>query len=239
MNKVMKKLLFVMVLIYLFSLTKSAKTSDLIRKVISNIVKAIPQFKEELLDSSKRADVINKIVLSGFTNFKQTADLELFKGVDDRNLDGFLKYLKSLISLPDEYEKYFVENLSMILFSDFNEIVIFRVLFSVDKGGDCKYICVMGQRNEDGNTDWLVGDVKADFTLAPDILVIEKSTSGDLGLYKSYVKRPIRVPKSLSEDQLSVLFKFFEICVFERFAELLKIDSLNERNSNMFLQYIQ
>ncbi len=205
---------------------RSAEVSDLITKVISNIVKAIPQFKEEIQDSTKRTDIVNKIVQNGFTTFKQQADLELYRGVDDSNLEPFLKYVKSMIALPDMYEEYFVENLSMVLYSDFNEIVIFRVLFSVDKGGDCKYICVMGQRNDDGKTtDWLVGDVRAEFTLAPDVLVLEKSTSYAWGLYKKYETKVVSIPKSLTQDQLSVLFKFFEICVFERFAELLNIES--------------
>jgi hypothetical protein len=138
-----------------------------------------------------------------------------------------------MLSLPEPYSKYFVENLSMILFSDFNEIVIYRVLFSVDAGGDCKYICVMGQKNENGTTDWLVGDVKADFTLAPDVLVIKESKSVAWGLYKSETTKIVTVPKSLTEDQLTVLFKFFEICVFERFAELLKI------NVNQYLNFLQ
>jgi hypothetical protein len=202
------------------------EVSDLIKRVIANIVKAIPQFKEELQDSSKRTEVVNKIVQNGFTKFKQQADLQLYRGVEDSNLDAFLKYVQSIINLPEIYQEYFVENLSMVLYSDFNEVVIFRVVFSVDKGGDCKYICVMGQRNDDGKTtDWLVGDVKADFSLAPDVLVIEKSSSYAWGLYQKYESKIISIPKALSQDQLSVVFKFFEICVFERFSELLNIES--------------
>jgi hypothetical protein len=219
------KCLIVSLLLSISSIN-GVEVSDLIKRVIANIVKAIPQFKEELQDSSKRTEVVNKIVQNGFTTFKQQADLQLYRGVEDSNLDAFLKYVQSIINLPEIYQEYFVENLSLVLYSDFNEVVIFRVVFSVDKGGDCKYICVMGQRNDDGKTtDWLVGDVKADFSLAPDVLVIEKSSSYAWGLYQKYESKVISIPKALSQDQLSVLFKFFEICVFERFAELLNIES--------------
>jgi len=88
----------------------------------------------------------------------------------------------------------------------------------------------MGQRNEkSGKTDWLVGDVKAKFTLAPDILMIEESKSAAHGLYKSKKTKAILVPKNITNEQLTVLMKFFEVCVFERFAELLKITPTNLR----------
>ena len=98
------------------------------KKVISNIVKNIPNIKQEVNDSKSISVVVNKIVESGFTLFKQQANMEYYKGVSDDNLTGFLTFVKSILQLPDMYEKYFVENLSMILYSDFNEIVIFRVL---------------------------------------------------------------------------------------------------------------
>jgi hypothetical protein len=207
------------------SLTSCAEDADtgLIKKVIANIVKNIPNLKEELKNSQSISVVVNKIVSTGFTSFQQQADMELYRGVSDENLTNFLTFVKSLLQLPDAYEKYFVENLSMILYSDFNEIVIYRVLFSVNTGGDCKYIVVMGQRTEDGMSDWLIGDVKSQFTLAPDVFVTEKSVSLAYGLFKSVVTNVVSSPKSITDDQLTTLFKFFEICVFERFAELLKI----------------
>jgi hypothetical protein len=225
---------FTILLLVLFGLCRSEAT-DLTRKVIANIVRSAPQLKEDMNKSpASRTTVVSHIVGNGFTTFKQSADLQLYGGVNDSNLIDFLNYVKKALSIPDNYSQYFVENLSLILFSDFNEIVIYRVLFSVDAGGDCKYICVMGQRNLDGTTDWLVGEVGATFTLAPDVLVIEESKSAAWGLYKSKQTKIIQLPKSLNDEQLNVLFKFFEICVFERFAELLKIDVNSEKN---FLDY--
>lgn len=219
-----------------FGLLKSEapETTDLVKKVISNVQKNIPQMKRDLADASREVTTITRIVGSGFTYFKEQADMVQYNGVSDSNLIPFLNYLKSLISLPDAYQKYFVDNLSMILFSDFNEIVVYRVLFSADAGGDCHYVCVMGQRNDvTGKTDWLVGDVKALFKLAPDILYIEKSKSNMFGLFQTYETTAIVKPKSLTDEQLSTLFTFFEICVFERFGELLELTPKTHMN---FLQ---
>ncbi len=231
---------FILLISILISSSKcqDSTESQLMKKVISNIVKNIPNIKQEVNDSKSISVVVNKIVESGFTLFKQQANMEYYKGVSDDNLTGFLTFVKSLLQLPDMYEKYFVENLSMILYSDFNEIVIFRVLFSVTDGGDCKYICVMGQRTNDGLTDWLIGDVKANFQLSPDVFVIEKTISTGWGLFKSKNSYAYVTPKSLTNDQLSTLFKFFEICVFERFAELLNIDN-NVSDSFLQLDYLQ
>jgi hypothetical protein len=220
------------------SLCVDSTESQLMKKVINNIVKNIPNIKQEINNSKSISVVVNKIVESGFTTFKQQADMEYYKGVSDDNLTGFLTFVKSLLQLPDMYEKYFVENLSMILYSDFNEIVIFRVLFSVTEGGECKYICVMGQRTNEGLTDWLIGDVKANFQLSPDVFVVEKSVSTGWGLIKSTNSYAYVTPKSLTNDQLSILFKFFEVCVFERFAELLQIDK-NTSQAFLQLDYLQ
>lgn len=200
--------------------------SELIKKVVSNIVKTLPEIKNDLSQekiSDKISEKVNQIVQSGFLTFKQTADIQYFTAVTDQNLDGFLRYAKNLVNLPSEYEEYFVENLSMILYSDYNEIVIYKVLFNVNSGGDCKYICVMGQRRENGETDWLIGDVKAFFNLANDVLIMEKVASEFYGTYEKHESKVLYKPKSVSDDDLNVLFKYFEVVVFEKFAEVLKL----------------
>ena len=226
------KLLLLRSLMVSLAICAEEADTGLIKKVIANILKNLPNMKEELKNTQGISMVVNKIVSTGFTSFEQQADMELYRGVSDENLTNFLTFVKSLLQLPDAYEKYFVENLSMILYSDFNEIVIYRVLFSVTTGGDCKYIVVMGQRTDDGMSDWLIGDVKAQFTLAPDVFVTEKTTNLAYGLFKTKITQVVSSPKSITDDQLTTLFKFFEICVFERFAELLKI----QVNTDTYLQ---
>jgi hypothetical protein len=220
-TKILKITIFT---IFLFSTCRS-DASDLTKRVIANIVKNAPEFQKENDNSpATRTSIVSRIVQNGFTTFRQSADLQLYGGVDGKHLIDFLNYVKNSLEIPQEYSKYFVENLSMIEFADFNELVIYRIFFAKDKGGNCKYVCVMGERNNNGSTNWLVGDLKSTFTLAPDLLVVQKTKSALWGLYKSKETKIYTSPKNLTEEQLNVLFRFFEICVFERFAELLKID---------------
>lgn len=224
--------------IVFLSSVRSKEASTLVEKVISNIVSSVPELKKEI-DNSSKSEVVNEIVGNGFTTFKQSADMTFYTGVNDSQLIDFLNYAKDSISLPEAYSQYFIDNLSMILFSDFNEIVVYRVLFSADEGGDCKYICIMGQKNENETTDWLIGDVKAEFDLANDVLVFENTKSAAWGIYQKKETKLVFLPKTLSEDQLDLLFKFFEIVVFERFAELLDIDSSQVNSNTQMIAFLQ
>jgi hypothetical protein len=198
---------------------------NLIKKVIKNILKAVPSLKLDIEKSiSSQTTTISKVINGGFTHFKQSADIQHFVGVHDDNLDGFLKHIQSVLNIPEVYEDDFIDNLKLIEFSDFNEIIIYRIVFTSDAGGNCKYVCIMCQRNEKtGESEWLIANIKATFMLAPDVMVIETSKSLVFGLYKEYKQSLVSVPKSINADEVTVLVKFFEILVFERFAEILKI----------------
>ena len=218
------KYLLVLVLIYInSSLTK--ETNELIKKVISNILSSVPNLKTEISQSiSSKSTEVAKIVNGGFNAFAQKADIQYFEEVNNTNLDQFFKYLANLVKLPNQYEQSFIDTLSIIEFSEYTQVVTYRLIYSIDQGGDCRYVCIMGQRNEENNaTDWLLANIDAEFMLAPDVFAVTTSKSYVWGLYSTYDSKIISQPKSLDQDSLNTLVKFFEVLVFERFAEVLRI----------------
>lgn len=217
------KSLFIISTLITFALSSNIEDpNNLMHQIIESLTLQIPEMKNNLNANPQiKADAIRPIVGRGFTSFKQNAEIALYNQVDSNGLIDFLGFLKGNVQIPARYEKTFIEELSMIEFSDMNEIVESNVVFSVGNGGACKFICVIGQVNGDGTTNWLVADIQTQFSLAPNILVIQQKKKV-LGFTKSKTIA-IQEQRTLTPEQQEVLFTFFEITAFERFAEVLKI----------------
>ena len=62
---------------------------------------------------------------------------------------------------------------------------MFRTMFSVDQGGNDKYVCIMTIRHPGNKYSFLVADMTATFALSPDLLLIRHTTSILGGLFSS------------------------------------------------------
>ena len=85
----------------------------------------------------------------------------------------------------------------------------------------CEYY---GTKNKDGTFDFILREINSTFTLAPDLLVIVKKDSNSwFGLSHTYKEQIVEIPNTISKDQLTKLFTYFEIVIFKQFAELLRL----------------
>jgi len=75
---------------------------------------------------------------------------------------------------------------------------MFRAMFSVDEGGNNKYICIMTMRHPENKFSFLVADMKATFKLSPDLLIVRHSTSYLGGLFTSSNDEIRKVPHAIS-----------------------------------------
>jgi len=205
---------------------------DLIKKEIDKV----PELKKEINESVyTKTSVINRIVSNGFTSFIQRANIMQLDGVSVDMIDSFVDYLQGQIALPNSIKPHFKNTMKDILYCDSNEWVMFKLVFSVGTGGDCKYVCVLAQHDEKKREiNWLIADVQSLFLLAPDVIVINQSRSFLGGLFSKSEDKVVILPKTLVNEQIVVLSKFFEVVVFERFAEILKINSNVPRAIPMF-----
>lgn len=218
------KSLFILLTLVAFALSTNIEDpNSLIHQIVEKLTFDIPGIKNNLNANPQiHSDSIRPIVGRGFKTFIQNAEIALYNRVDNNGLTQFLEFLKGNVRVPDRYQSTFIDELSMIMFSDLNEIVESNIVFSVGNGGACKFICILGQNNADGTTSWLVADIHSEFTLAPNILLIESKKKKVFGLSSSSMKI-IEEERTLTPEQKEVLFTFFEITAFERFAEVLKI----------------
>jgi len=210
--------------------------NTLVKDLIKKEIEKVPELKKEINESVyTKTSVINRIVSNGFTSFIQRANIMQLDGVSEDRLDAFLDYLQGQIALPNNIKPHFKNTMKDILYCDSNQWVMFKLVFSVGTGGDCKYVCVLAQHDEKKKEiNWLIADVQSLFLLAPDVIVINKSRSILGGLFSKSEDKVVIIPKTLVNEQIAVLSKFFEVVVFERFAEILKINSNVPRAIPMF-----
>lgn len=196
---------------------------SLITQLITNIIKRIPEIQRDIQQST--TVVVNQIVNRGFSSFMQRADIEQYNGIKDEYFNDFLDNLRESLNLPPNYDAQFKNIMEVTLYSTSNIWVVFNVIFSIKSGADCKFVCVMvSHDSENEKTDWLVANVEASFKLAPNLFVIQKRTSFLFGAWSSFEEKIALKPASLSARDLNLVFEFFEVVSFQRFAEFLSIN---------------
>lgn len=66
-------------------------------------------------------------------------------------------------------------------------------------------------RRDDGTYDIMYSNTNAEFTLTPDIVVVQKSISVTGGIYNRVRDEEYKRPKDLTDEDLKTLFSFFQI----------------------------
>jgi hypothetical protein len=94
-------------------------------------------------------------------------------------------------------------------------------MFSVDVGGNNKYVCLMTMRHPGNKFSFLVADMQATFQLSPDLLIVRHSTSFLGGLFSSSHDEIKSVPHAITMPELGTLLDYFDMIAFDRFLTFL------------------
>lgn len=200
--------------------------NSMIYKVMKTLAAQIPGMKIDLGKPEKYPnEAIRKIIGNGFTYYSENARLAQFNGVDGNNLDDFIDYLSRVVKLPKDYQGNFHLILGMVRYVPFADIISTNLAFSIDKTkSSCTYVNILAQRNDDNTYDFLIGEIGASFTLAPNVLVIDSRKKSILGgLISSSSQEIVFEKRTINEENATKLFNYFEICIFEQFVELLNL----------------
>lgn len=213
--------------IALYFLTNAQCTSDLVKNYISEMYTQIPKLKQEINTAITTSSLksVQLVLNKGMTDFTQNANMIKFSKVKDSNITKFATYLAKLVAIPNNHSNDFEDSLMSTLYSDTSKIVIFKYLYSINDGGESKFIVILSQRNEDTNTsEFIIGEINSTFLLAPDVFYITKTSSSFLSIIQTETVWPLKIPKNIEKEEIELIFKFFEVCVFERFHDLLILD---------------
>jgi hypothetical protein len=170
--------------------------------------------------TTRSSEIKERLIGKGFDAFNQSAQIQIIKGIKEEFFDKYLNHLETRIKVPEERQ----EDLKMVLeeckWADSNVWSAFNTVFSIDKGGNTKFTSIIVNRNDEKNTyDFVFSDIKADFVLAPDVLVVKKSLSVLGGIWSDDKDEMVKVPKSLNPEDIQAVMSFFQIVAFKGFAE--------------------
>ena len=71
-----------------------------------------------------------------------------------------------------------------------------------------RYFNMHVNRRDDGTYDIMYSNTNAEFTLTPDIVVVQKSISVAGGIYNRVKDEEYKRPKDLTDEDLKTLFTF-------------------------------
>jgi hypothetical protein len=170
--------------------------------------------------TTRSSEIKERILGKGFEYFSQSAQIQISKGIKGEYFPTFIKHLETRVKVPEERQDDLKMVLEESMFTDSNVWTAFNTLFSVDNGGNTKFCSILVARNDETDKyDFVFTDMKADFKLAPDILVVSKKLSVLGGIWQDSKDEQVRVPKNITAEDIQTVMQFFQIVAFKGFAE--------------------
>ena len=168
--------------------------------------------------SKQKTSIVKNIINRGFDFFDQTTQIQVFKSLKQEGLEKLINVTSSRLNIP--LENY--ENLRIamrdIIYSDANIWNLYDVIFSINTGGETKFVSIFSSRNDDNTFNFVIVDVKNSFILAPNLIFISKKLSILGGIYSSENNFIENIPKQLDEDDVKVTLNFFQMISYKQIA---------------------
>jgi hypothetical protein len=170
--------------------------------------------------TTRSSEIKERLLGKGFEYFSQSAQLQITKKVKGQFIDQYFKHLATRIKVPAERQGDLAMVLEESKWTESNVWTGFDTVFSIDKGGNTKFASILIARDDTADTyDFIFTDVKADFKLAPDTLVIHKKLSVLGGIWEDEKDEMVKVPKNVTPEDVSTVIQFFQIVAYKGFAE--------------------
>ena len=186
-----------------------------------NIVSAVSDTYKKVVDAFEtgvKSTIVQTIIKDGFRKFAGSGKTNVLKGIKEgTKWDKFKENTLKNMKLP---QKYVDEVESLLDEAEYSEGAAwneFDMLFNVDSVKDnCKFCSIIvNHREEDERFDVVYTDLQTDFKLAPEIQVIHKSKSILGGIFSSEKDVERKVPKNLTQNDLTMIFSFFQIISYK------------------------
>eukprot|EP00164_Ancoracysta_twista_P000950 GFYU01001244.1.p1 GENE.GFYU01001244.1~~GFYU01001244.1.p1 ORF type:complete len:834 (+),score=307.27 GFYU01001244.1:140-2641(+) len=158
--------------------------------------------------------VVKELITEGYKTWSSSQSVNSFSHLADAGAEKFLQYLESKVAVPEEYMDSWKSTLESILQSD-TDPVVYRVV-SCDSTGECSYLLLLAQHFPTlKNTDLLVVKQGATFELAPNLLIVRRTTTdGISGAGRDTEDVISEHDRSVTQDDLDQVMDFFEIISF-------------------------
>lgn len=175
------------------------------------------------LEDNKKDPFVSKLFSNGLKKFESSAKVEFIQQVDANELSGFANYLAQSLRVPSAKRRSFIETIEASIWIDLNDWKEISFVFDMGKG-TAKFISVVAAINTRTNKiDFLLSDVKSTFEIGDDIFVSTYTKKSFFGLFGKTSIKIKKVPAKMTQKSIELIFKFFKIVAFERFAQFRQI----------------
>ena len=177
--------------------------------------------------STKITNVMEKYLPGiGFDKFKSSCEFRMSIGL---KLSKYKLWAKSILQntkVPSKFAELFAEHISDAEYTDDHVYGDFDMLFNKDnpKNDKVNFIHLISFRDtKQDKITVIFTHAKADFKLAPDVMVMRKSKFIAGGAYTSSIPYNILKPKSISHQDMDLIMKFFSFSMIKMMAQALGI----------------
>jgi len=176
-------------------------------------------FKTKITETVKE-----KIAGKGFEYYNNNSQIQITKGLKGEYLDKFTTRLAERAKVPAEKEKSFKEVLEEVSWADSTVWSALETVFAIDTVGNAKAVNFWINHNDATDKyDFIYSEVKADFKLEPNVIIIAKSRSIAGGIFEDYKEDRRTEPRALTSEDVKCVLSFFQIVAFKNFCDQFNI----------------
>lgn len=175
------------------------------------------------LNANKNDPFLARLFRNGLSSYTSSTVVELVEGVDSSMLGEYGNFLADSMSIPAKDRQNFLDSMMASAFAERGEWSEFDFMYKLNYG-TAKYVSIICYGHTDSDTfDFLISDIKSGFEMAPDIIISTHTKSKFFGLFKTTTIKIDRRPAELTRESIELLFKFFKVAAFEKFAAFRRI----------------
>ena len=195
-----------------------AELDDLLRKAAGQKEQVIHE-----LNANKNDPFLARLFKNGLSSYTSSTVVELVEGVETNMLGEYANFLADTMSIPARDRPNFLDSMMASAFADRGEWSEFDFMYKINQG-TAKYVSIICYLHRDQDTfDFLISDIKSGFEMAPDIIISTHTKSSFFGLFSSTTIKIDKRPAELTRESIELLFKFFKVAAFEKFAAFRRI----------------
>jgi hypothetical protein len=202
---------------------KDKGNGEMVKNVLSGLEGPMNKALD-FLKSGRSTTIVKEVIGEGFDRFVATAVVRVMKSIKAEAFETVLKTVERSIKVPEDRQQEVYDAIDMSQYVESNLWSIYDTLFSVDEGGQVKYVSLMIVRNdEDAQYHIILIDIAATFKLSPNILFINKRLSILGGIWSEEAMEERIIPKGLDLEQMQAIINFFSVAGYKKLADQFNI----------------
>jgi len=160
----------------------------------------------------------------GFGYFAATGQVKISKGIKEQFMDKYIQNLSRLLKVPESHKNAILGILDEIGFSDKNIWTNFKTAFNIGADSESKFCSIYFFKDDLKDAyDIVYIDFQGTFKLAPDTLVIKKSTMVLVGVWTEEQEVYEKIDSSLTHGSIDNVMNFFSILSLKGIGDVLGI----------------